>query len=311
MVLNTTNVRLSSSIDVSIVYIFFVLSVLISFLLSFFIIISIIFTKTFLSPINILIYNTCITTFFYLIMSILKISAFYNGFVLSDSWCQIQAYLSYVCLDLMMYSYVIQAISRLFFTIFYQYKYLLNYKCHLILIICQIFLSFLIPLPSIITEDIQFLPLKMCVIPMRNLFEILYLHTLSYFTPFIVVASIYIVILRRGIQSSLKFHRSGHQIRRDVELLRTILIVFTIFIFSALPNMVYIALSIQNLSTSNIFYIFAAAASPISTAFEKLSVIILNKNIRKVIKNRWRKLCYILRLNSNRIQPFTLSKNRY
>jgi hypothetical protein len=305
MVLNTTNVRLSSSIDVSIVYIFFVLSVLISFLLSFFIIISIIFTKTFLSPINILIYNTCITTFFYLIMSILKISAFYNGFVLSDSWCQIQAYLSYVCLDLMMYSYVIQAISRLFFTIFYKYRYLLNYKCHVMLIICQIIISFLIPLSSIITNDIQFRPLRMCLSPMKYLFQIFYLHTFLFVIPFSVVFIIYIVIIRRAVRSSLNVHQSWRPIRRDVELLRNILIIYTIFLFSELPSVIYLILSMRKVQTSAAFYMFAAAAPPISTTFEKISVIILNKETRKEINNRWRRLCYILQLNSNRIQPLT------
>ena len=308
MTSNASVIRLSSSIDVSTVFGFFLLSVSISIFLSFIIIFLILTTKTLFSPSNLLIGNTCVTTVFYLIISIVKILIFYKEFVVSDTSCRIQAYLCYVFLTLLMYSYVIQAISRLFFTILYKHRYLLNYKCHFILIICQIIVSFLIPLPSIITQDIRYRPLKMCLIPMTNVLHVFYLHTLVFFIPFVVIVIIYIVILRRAIRSSLIVHQSWHRIRRDVELVRNILIIFTILLFCQLPSIIYIALSLRMIPTSKAFYMFAVAASPISTAIEKMSVIILNKDIRKEINKRWKKLYHALRLNSNRIQPAILSK---
>ncbi len=305
MASNTTNIPVSDATNISIVFSFFLISVSISILLSFIIMTLIISTRTLIRPTNVLICNTCLVTVFYMIISTVEITIFYNELVVSNSWCKIQAYLCYVGLDLLVYSYVIQAISRLFFTIFYKYRYLLNYKCHVMLIICQMVISFLIPLSSIITNDIQFRPLRMCLSPMKYLFQIFYLHTFLFVIPFSVVFIIYIVIIRRAVRSSLNVHQSWRPIRRDVELLRNILIIYTIFLFSELPSVIYLILSMRKVQTSAAFYMFAAAAPPISTTFEKISVIILNKETRKEINNRWRRLCYILQLNSNRIQPLT------
>src|SRR5690606_805739 len=133
---NTSDIRLSNSIDISIVFGFFLLLVIISMFLSFLIIYLIITSTTLFTSSNLLIVNIFLTTFLYLIISIMKILIFYNEFRISDTWCQIQAYLCYVFLNLFIYSYVIQAISRLFYTVFYKHQYLLTCKCHFILIIC-------------------------------------------------------------------------------------------------------------------------------------------------------------------------------
>jgi len=308
MASNTTNVHLTNSIDVSTVFGLFLFSVFISILLLLIIIYLIFSTKTLFTPTNVLVCNTCVTTFLYLITAIVEISIFYYGIIISDFWCKTQAYLNFVFLTSLMYSYVIQAISRLFFTMFYKYRYLLNYKCHFMLIICQVILSFLIPLPNIITQNIGFRPLKLCINPMKYLFQVFYFYTFLFFIPFIVVIIIYIVILRRAIQSSLNVQHSWLRIRRDVELVRNILIILTIYLLSELPAMIYFILSIQLVPTSKAFYMFAATLPSISTAFEKISVIILNKEIRKEILKRWRILCDTLQLHSNQIQPLTSLK---
>lgn len=300
---NITNVVLSDTIDNSIVFSIFLFSVSISILLSIIIIILIISTKNLYTPTNLLVCNTSITTGFYITMAIVKLTVFYNKLVLSNSWCKIQAYLSYVCLHLLMYSYVIQAISRLFFTIFYKHRYLLSYKCHILLIVCQIIISFSIPLSCIITDDIYFRPLKLCIVSMKYLFYVFYLYTFSFFIPLIVTIVIYIMILRLAIRSSLNVHQSWYRFKRDVTLVRNILIIFTIFIFAELPTTIYTILSIRLVPTSSVFYMFAATAPPISTVFEKISVILLNNQIRREIRKRWSRLCYDFQLNSNRIQP--------
>ncbi len=305
MASNTTNVHLTNFIDVSIIFGLFLFSVSISILLSLIIIYLILSTKTLFTPTNVLVCNTCVTTFFFLITSIVEISVFYYGIVTSDFWCKIQAYLNFIFLTSLIYSYVIQAISRLFFTMFYKYRYLLNYKCHFMLIICQVIISCLIPLPNIITQAIEFRPLKLCITPMKYLFQVFFFHIFLFFIPFIVVTIIYIMILRRAIQSSLNVHHSWLRIRRDVELVRNILIILTIYLFAELPAIILLILSIQLVPISMAFYMFAATVPSISTAFEKISVIILNKEIRKEILKRWRKLSDNFQLHSNRIQPLT------
>jgi hypothetical protein len=112
---------------------------------------------------------------------------------------------------------------------------LVQNKCHIIVIICQIMISFLIP--------------------------------------FSMVFIIYIVILRRAIRSSLNVHQSWRPIRRDVELLRNILIIYKIFLFSELPTVIYLILSMRKVRISTAFYMFAAAASPISTTLETILIV--------------------------------------
>ena len=121
---------------------------------------------------------------------------FYIAVTSSDWSCRIRGYLYYVTLNLVIYSYITQAISRLFWTVLYRHRSLLTMKCHIYLVIFQIGISFILPLPSIITKDIVFRPFKLCVVAMKYKIHVFYLLTIGCIIPFLTIAVLYAIIYR-------------------------------------------------------------------------------------------------------------------
>ncbi len=241
---------------------------------------------------NLLVCNTCLDTILYIIIAIMNISLFYFEIYMSDWWCRIQAYLYYTTLNFVAYSYFIQALSRLFFTLFYKHRFLLNYRSHIILIICQTFISFVLPLPSIISNHIIFRPRKLCVIPKEYTLHVVYFLASTFGILFVLCIIIYTIIYRQVTRSALAIRQVSHATRRDIELIRNILIMFMIYSSAGIPCIIYIVMSNVNngKTVSSVFYMFVAIASPISTLIEKIAVIFLNTEIKKALKNVLKKL---------------------
>jgi ABC-type transport system involved in multi-copper enzyme maturation permease subunit len=105
----------------------------------------------------------------------------------------------------------------------------------------------------------------------------------------------------------LNTRRLLHGTKRDRILARNILILISIFLFGGIPIFIYIILSnkIESLPTN--FYLFTIATPAIAIIFEKITIVILNEEIRKVINQRWIARQPI-RLPSNRVVPISSSK---
>jgi len=235
-------------------------------------------------------------------------SLFYFEIHMSDWWCRIQAYLNYTTLNLVAYSYFIQALFRLFCTVFYRHRFLLNYKFHIILIICQIFISFILPLPSIIRKDIIFRPRKLCLIPMKHIFHLSYFVASTYFILLFLCIIIYTIIYREVTRSTLANRQITRATRRDVKLTRNILIMFMIYSFAGVPGTIYIVISSANSGkpVTSAWYMFVMTTSPISTLIEKISVIFLNKEIKKALRNVLNKLRPFHRSNRTNVKSFSI-----
>ena len=222
--------QLNNLVDVNVVFSIFIVTVFISIFLSFFIIFLILFIKTLHSPSNLLICHTCFATILYVTITTIKICLFYMESIFSDWWCRILAYLGYTALIMTVYSYVIQGLSRLFFIIFYNHRHLLQYKSHIIIIVCQVFISFIIPLPSLITKDVVFRESTICYIRSEKLIHIAGYSFISTFVIlFFIIIIIYGVIYCRVIQSSTTTRQSSQASKRDLALIKNILILFMFF----------------------------------------------------------------------------------
>ena len=251
------------------------------------------------TPTNLLICNTCLCNLSYAMMATINSLIFYIQSISSDWSCRIRGYLSYVCLNLVIYSYTIQAISRLFWTVFYRHQYLLTYTCHLRLIIIQISLAFLLPLPSLITKDIVSRSFRMCTVPMKQRLHAFYLLSIIYIIPFLIVLILYAIIYRHITHATINLQRSSHRMKRDRELARNILILLSVFLFGGFPTVIYIIASSQMNYTPRILLLFAILAPSISVDVERIITVILNKDIGKVLKQRW------LARFTSRVQPLT------
>jgi hypothetical protein len=284
------------------------ISIIISTFICLMIIIITFITPNLRSPKNLLLCNTCLCTLFYSIISIINTIYFLEP--TSTDWsCRIRGYLNYVALSLVIYSYVIQAISRLFWTVFYRYRYLLSIKCHVYLIVTQICLSFLIELSTIITKDITFHPLKICFVPMNYKIHVMYLLTIGYIVPISTVIILYTIIYRHTIRSTSNVQRSSSRTKRDAELARNILILLSIFVFSGIPTVIYVIVSSTTEFVPIILFLIAITTPPIAVAIEKIVTLILNKDIRNALKQRWIACCPNCLSPSNSVQPFTRTTN--
>jgi hypothetical protein len=301
---HSTNVSLASLVDVTIVYSIFVTSAFISVLLSIFIVTMIVYVKALHHPANLLICNTCVASILYVIITSINISCYYTQIVLSDWSCRIQGYLIYACLTMVAYSYLIQGISRLFFTVLSQHRNILNYTSHAGLILAQIIVSLLIPLPSLITTDIEYRPLTMCLIPVRHMIHVVYSFVSSYFVPLFTLVFVYRLIHRRVKLSSRLVQNRSRSTKRDLKLTRNILILFMIFVLAGVPSIIYVAATVITGLDLLAFYTFTLGSMVMALAIEKASLLFLNKDIRRETRKRFDRLLRACLKRQTEVQPF-------
>ena len=297
--------RLNGLFDVQVVFILFLVLVIIALVLCHFIFLLIVFNKTLHSPPNLLICNTCIASILYFVTITIKIGLFYMGSVLSDWSCRILAYLAYSFHHAVSYSYLIQALSRLLFIFYHQHRHLLQYKFHLILIICQTVISFLATSSSLITRDVIFRPLRICLISSTKVIHALVFFITSYIAPLCIIIIIYTIIYCRVIRSSVVIRQSAHDTKRDMQLMRNILILFLVFLSAGVPSIIYAIIAFTSHSSSLALYMMPFLAGPFSVTMEKICLIFLNHEIRRAMKKLMEGL-HLIR-PSNRVTSLAFS----
>lgn len=261
------------------------------------------------TPINLLLSNTCICTLVFSGISATNVFFFYIDGIKTDWSCRILGYLIYVSISLVMYSLVIQALSRLFWTVLYKYRCLLTMKCHFYLIVIQILSSILFPLSTLITKNITYRPFKLCFVPLEYKIHVLYLTTIVYCIPIIIIITLYIIIYYYTTISSLHTRRLVHGKERDRILARNILVLLSIFLFGGIPLVIYNILSNTNKLLPTGFYLFSITTPAIAIIFEKIAIIILNKELQKVLKQRLIGCYNNLKLSTDHVLPYSSSKN--
>ena len=283
---NSTEIEADNVLDLYLVTGGSFLSIIISSVVCLIVLISTYVTPNLHTPTNLLICNTCLSSVCYAMISTVNSLIFYIQLVSSDWSCRIRGYLTYVCLNLVIYSYTIQAISRLFWTVLYRRRYLLTFKCHIYMITIQISLAFLLPFTGLVTNDIVYRPFKICGVSMKNRIHAFYLLSVIYIIPLLSVLILYKIIYRHVIRATVNLQQSAQRAKRDRELARNILILYSIFLFGGFPTIIYIIVSNQMNPAPGIFLLLAEIAPSISVDVERIVTVILNKDIRKVLKQR-------------------------
>ena len=296
---------LNDHLDVNIIFVVILSSIILALFLCVYIIALVAFTKSLHTLANLLVCNTCFGTILYSITITVKICFFYTQFVFSDSICQTLAYLNTACLSMIIYSYNIQALSRLFFTILYRHRSLLSYKTHAILIVGQLGLSFLIPLPTFLSRIVQFRVMHMCYIDMTDILHVSYFFVSTYFFPFVVTVGIYACIYYRVVQSSKAARQSSHSHQRDLLLMRNIFILFMILVLAGAPGIGYSIAHSNTKPLPNNFYFVLVLCTTLAAVIKTMCIIVLNSEIRKKTKKLCRKLPLIGALAGKQSPPVT------
>jgi len=197
--------------------------------------------------------------------------------------CRWRAYFAYVGIAGVMYSYLIQAISCFFFSAMsLKYRWLTTFKTHYILIGIQWLIVFLITSSSIITNDITFHPNKLCLIPMKNTLHAICAIFAYYGIPLLIIIIIYIYIYCRIKQikrNAATIAKSTISQKRDLGLLRNIIIIISIYLGGGLPRIVFFV------TQTKYPYLINLVTQSLTVAIAKLCIVLLDKEIHQVIKS--------------------------
>ena len=274
---------------------------LISIILSLIIIIIIRRTKPRLHTVrHLLICNTCIGSIVYcIIQTINYIILIFLPWISSDISCRWRGYFGYVSISAATYSYLVQAISRLLFSVFStKYPWVITFKVHYILILIHWIFILIIPLSAIITHDIYFRPGLLCWVPMKYFIHVLYTAFAYYVLPIISIMIIYVYIYQRiqNIKKRTELIRNTTSEKRDLEVLRNIIILLFIYISGGIPTLLYLT------STMDVFYLASIVTFTFVVMIEKICTVLLDRELRLVVKN----MVY----SRNRVMPFENSITR-
>lgn len=252
-------------------------------------------TKPRLHTVNhLLMCNTCCASIYVcLILMVNYAFLIFGQWETSDLGCRWRGYLAYAGITAVIYSYLIQAISRFFFSVLSgTYRWLISFKTHYVLIAIQWIVVFLVASPAIITTDIRFFPKVLCWVPHEHSLHVMYTTFAYYIFPVIIIIFIYIYIYCRVKRETRTVRRNSRQ-ARNLEILRSILILLAIYLGGAAPTLLY------QLTSLKIIYLINLAWLTLTVVVEKTCALFLDREVRQVLKQIF--------IRRTRVTPFSIA----
>jgi hypothetical protein len=233
---------------------------------------------------HLLMCNTCIASILYCVVQTNNyVFLIFLPWETSDVNCRWRGYFSYITISAVPYSYLTQAISRFFISVLSsKYRWLTTFKTHYILIFIQWLVVLLITLPAIVTKDIYFRYNELCWIPLKNIIHVIYTYIVYYTIPILSVCMIYVSIyyrLMKAKKSTGTLIRSTGGKKRDLEVLRNILVLLGIYFSGGVPTLLFL------LTSNKILYLIGIVTISLSVAIEKVCAVLLDREIRLVVRN--------------------------
>ncbi|CAF0760264.1 unnamed protein product [Adineta ricciae] len=243
---------------------------------------------------HLLMCNTCISSTIYCIVQFINyIFLIFLPWIISDVACRWRGYFAYASVTAATYSYLVQAVSRLFFSVYSgRYPWLTTFNVHYLLILAHWLIIFIIPLPALITTDIYFRPGLLCWVPFKHTLHMAYTVIACYVTPIISIFIIYVVIYRRirKAKKAATMILNGTHDKRDLEVLRNIVILLCVYIAGGIPTILFMITEIE------LFYLASIVTFTLTVAIEKICTILLDRDLRPVVKG--------LLFKTDRIMPY-------
>jgi len=213
--------------------------------------------------------------------------------------CIFRAYCALTFCAVLCYSYSIQAISRLFFAVFYKHKYLLTWHTHWILIIVNWLVGIIISIEPFFYENGFELEIesRVCIVSPKITSVSMYVVVTIFLIPLNTVTIIYGVILyyvrqstRRVVAIVPNVITSRAQIKapapngkRELKLMQNLSIQTTLI---SLGGILYFILVIwhaaQQYSVPESLYLLAVTLIPIFTAIMMIAIFLMNKVVKKI-----------------------------
>ncbi|CAF3582083.1 unnamed protein product [Rotaria sordida] len=259
-----------------------IIGILISFIIACLILILVICIKRLHTVTHLLICNTSISSIFYCIVQCVNyVFLLFIQWEIHDSSCRWRGYFGYMAVAAVLYSYLAQATSRFFISILSaKYSWIVSFKTHIILICIQWIIVLLIPLPALLTNHIYYRPFALCWVPRKFTLHVIYTVVAYYLIPAILIFAIhiYIYVCIKHPKYRVFMMTTTRQSNRDLEVLRNIMILFAIYTLGAIPTILYI------LTNIHILYGIGIVTVSLTVAIEKIATLILDRDIRNIIK---------------------------
>ena len=264
--------------------------VTLNFLLNSWIIFLICHQRTLRTIANILIANLSIAAVSYSILAF--IACFYN---LREEWayeqdgCTLRAFLIVVSLAAVCYSCAVQALSRLFFALYYQHRFLLRWPVHWLMIVSAWIISVLIGLVPLQTKNgLMFeRESRVCAVPSRTLSVASFCIVTIYLIPLSVVILVYVLILLHVRRSTRRLHpnvvqrQTIFQAKRELSLIRRLVLQVSSFAAGGLLylfNMLWQA--VTSLPLPRPIFLIALHLITLSLFTSSLVQLGINKHLR-------------------------------
>jgi hypothetical protein len=245
-------------------------------------------TKRLHTVTHLLICNTSISSIFYCIVQCVNyIFLLFIPWETNDLPCRWRGFFGYMAVAAVVFSYLSQAISRLFISILSaKYRWAISFKTHIILILIQWIIVSVIPSPSLLTEHIYYRPYTLCWVPKEYTLHIIYTVVAYYLIPAVLIFVIYIYIYIRikHRRHSVFVMTTSRRSNRDLEVLCNIMILFAIYTLGAMPTILYL------LTNIHLFYEIGIIFVSFTVATEKMFTLILDRDMRNMIKLYFRRL---------------------
>ena len=219
--------------------------------------------------------------------------------------CAFRAYCYTVLSAVICYSYAIQAISRLFFTVLYSYQYLLSWRFHWLMIAIRwcICLSILI-IPFFVEHGYGLeVESRLCIPSSQFLFTSIYSVFTVFFIPFnftVVAYSIIFYHVRQSTRRVVGFalnagrvtgNRTILNVRREIKLMKNMVILLTILFWGGTPYLVLVLWhAVQKRSLPEALYLSGMNCVPICIALNMVALFFMNNEVSKHARQYLRKL---------------------
>jgi hypothetical protein len=201
----------------------------------------------------------------------------------SGRWCQIRTYFTHVCFCAFYYSFVLQAVFRLFRIVFYRHKILQSFGIFVLAIIIQWILSFLFILPNLLLNDFQYLSSEYnCWIHFENIRGLIMVTITIYNNPISIIVTIYIQIIRytrRAVDVQQRRQRSN---KRDIIILKRIVILAFIIVGIGLPTVAIVLVYLITKYIIPFAYHIQGLSISLGVLVGSISLVFITPQIQKV-----------------------------
>lgn len=279
---------------------FSILMCLVSLLVSLLMIIIIVTHRTCRTVTNLPNCNTSILVGLYSIWNIIaSIYGFHEDWALNQPACTFRAFFHATICVAISYSYLIHAVSRLFFTILSKYRYLTTYPIHWCLVMFNWIFSILFSLEPLFFGGYAYeTETRLCFLTSKKFSTSIYGIAGGFVMPLASSMIIYGLIFFHVLKSSRRIAAStsnttttttthAPHARREMKLARNMIILEMTFAVAGTP---YLLLSLwqgiqPNRPPLESFYLLSMNAISLSIPFTMIALLFMNKQVKGIVLN--------------------------